>query len=291
MKTKRFLLATSGSTVDGRNIDADMLTEMAESYDPKTYAARLNIEHIRGFTGDGPFRAYGDVVALEAEEVTVNFNGEDETRMGLYGIFEVTDDAKKLNKASQKMYPSIEIEPDFGGKGFAYLMGCALTDSPASIATERLEFKRDIPGMLTLSADEKGAAQLLELAGEGDDGDGDTGGDFISRFGAMLESKLSKFTGAKPADDAKGGDAKKGDKPDDGNSQFSVADLQPLLTDMGQSFAAELKKATDAFREEQDQFSIKLKKLEGKLEGTPASEHTKRPAAAGSNGKFAKTDC
>ena len=43
MKTKRFLLATAGSTVDGRTIEPQQLTEMAKSYDPETYAARLNI--------------------------------------------------------------------------------------------------------------------------------------------------------------------------------------------------------------------------------------------------------
>jgi hypothetical protein len=51
MKTKAFLLATAGSTVDGRTItDAD-IDQMASSYDPKTYGARVNIEHIRGSAG------------------------------------------------------------------------------------------------------------------------------------------------------------------------------------------------------------------------------------------------
>jgi hypothetical protein len=36
MKTKPFLLATAGSTVDGRVIDEKMLKEMADSYEPKT---------------------------------------------------------------------------------------------------------------------------------------------------------------------------------------------------------------------------------------------------------------
>lgn len=56
-RTKPFLLATAGSTVDGRTIDDKMIAEMASSYDPKTYGARLNIEHIRGITGDKPFRS------------------------------------------------------------------------------------------------------------------------------------------------------------------------------------------------------------------------------------------
>jgi hypothetical protein len=77
MKTKPFLLATAGSTVDGRTIDDAMLQQIASSYDPKTYGARLNIEHIRGVTGE-PFRAYGDVVELSIGKSEVNFNGKKE---------------------------------------------------------------------------------------------------------------------------------------------------------------------------------------------------------------------
>lgn len=148
MKTKQFLLATAGSTVDGRNIDEAMIEQMASSYDPKTYGARLNIEHIRGISPEMPFRAYGDVLELSVGEVEVNFNGKKEKRKGLYGVFDVTDDAKTINEQGQKVYPSIEIEPNFAGKGFAYLMGCALTDSPAAIATDRLQFNRAVPGTI-----------------------------------------------------------------------------------------------------------------------------------------------
>lgn len=167
MKTKRFLLATSGATVDGRVIEAEHLRQMAQSYDPKVYSARLNIEHIRGISSEGPFRAYGDVLSLETEEVTVNFNGKPEQRTALYGVFDVTEEAQALNAAGQKLYPSIEIHPDFAGKGFAYLMGCALTDSPASIATERLQFTSQlsaaVPGIQRFSREEAGDAALLEF--------------------------------------------------------------------------------------------------------------------------------
>ena len=127
MKTKPFLLATAGSTVDSRTIDENDIKQMASSYDPKTYGARLNIEHIRGLGTEGPFRAYGDVLELSTGEVDVNFNGETEKRLGLFGTFDVTDDAKQLNDAGQKVYPSVEIHPNFGGKGYCYLMGVALT--------------------------------------------------------------------------------------------------------------------------------------------------------------------
>ncbi|HDR9512322.1 TPA: GPO family capsid scaffolding protein, partial [Burkholderia cepacia] len=67
-KTKFFCIATEGATTDGRKIDRAMLEQMASSYDPKTYGARINMEHIRGMYPDSAFRAYGDVIALKTEE-------------------------------------------------------------------------------------------------------------------------------------------------------------------------------------------------------------------------------
>ena len=81
--TKPFLLATAGSTVDGRTIEDKQLKELASSYDPKTYGARVNIEHIRGVSGSAPFIAYGDLLALTTGEVDVNFNGK--TRIDTIG--------------------------------------------------------------------------------------------------------------------------------------------------------------------------------------------------------------
>src|SRR3546814_4318259 len=140
LRTKPFLLANAGATVDGRTIEESWLKDIAETYDPKTYGARLNIEHIRGISGQAPFRSYGDVVEVSTAEVEVQIGGKTEKRLGLFGVFDVHEEAKQLNDAGQKVYSSIEVEPNFAGKGKAYLMGCALTDSPASIATERLKF-------------------------------------------------------------------------------------------------------------------------------------------------------
>ncbi|MXO73579.1 GPO family capsid scaffolding protein [Alteraurantiacibacter buctensis] len=270
MKTKPFLLATAGSTVDGRVIDEKMLQEMASSYDPKTYAARLNIEHIRGISGQAPFRAYGDVLELSTQEVEVNFNGTTEKRLGLYGVLDVTEEAKQLNAAGQKVYPSIEIEPNFGGKGFAYLMGAALTDSPASIATERLAFNRQLPGVINLSRGDEGQGKdptALEFAEAADDTAGKS-------FLTSLEGVLGKFFKQEPA-----------------TPPAKVEDLKPLFTDLAQAFATSIEGLRTEFRGEADAQALRLKALETKVEGTPDTKHTQRPQAAGANGKYAVTDC
>jgi hypothetical protein len=286
MKTKPFLLATAGSTVDGRVIDEATLREMASSYDPKTYAARLNIEHIRGISGDKPFRAYGDVVELSVAEVEVNFNGEKEKRLGLYGVFEVTEDAKALNEASQKVYPSIEILPNFGGKGFAYLAGCALTDSPAAIATDRLEFKRSLPGTICLARGDEGQGSepaLLEFAEAAGSADGEAGDKFLNKLFAGLENVFGKTTPkTDPKPEPKQGSA---DEP----AAFTAADLQPVLETFGKNIVGEITGQLQGFRQELDGLAVKVKEAEKVIETTPAGNYTARPTGKGAN--VAKTDC
>lgn len=279
MKTKPFLLATAGSTVDGRVIDEKMLEEMVSSYDPKVYGARLNIEHVRGISGDGPFRAYGDVLELSIGEVEVNFNGKTEKRKALYGVFDVNDDAKKLNEAGQKVYPSIEIEPNFGGKGFAYMMGCALTDSPASIATERLQFNRSLPGTLTVSAD---TAEPLEFA----DADVSQGGNaLLAGMAKLFDGFAAKFSKAEEKPEAKK------DDPPEGAAAFDFGALRPLFDEFGTTIATAINGLRTEFRAEADALAVKLKKVEETQERTPDHNYRQRPIANGNNGNYAKTDC
>lgn len=273
MKTKPFLLATAGSTVDGRTIDEKMLKEMASSYDPKTYGARLNIEHIRGISGDKPFRSYGDVLELSTAEVEVNFNGKKENRLALFGTFDVTDDAKALNDAGQKVYPSIEIEENFGGKGFAYLMGCALTDSPASIATDRLQFNRQMPGTIKLSRDE---SALLEFAGstESEAGDG-----LLAKFGAIVDNAFSKFM---PKADDKADDPKDPPAP-----AFDFAQVKPIFAEFTQTVASSIADLRTEMRSEIDGLAVQLKKLEQEREEAPDQNYHRRPKSDGNAGNYA----
>lgn len=148
MPTKFFRVATSGPTIDGREITADQINQMAESYDPAKYGARVWLEHYRGTLPDSPFKALGNVLALEARDVE---NG----KRGLFAQIEPLPDLKAINKAGQKIYTSIEITMDFAKSGAAYLSGLAVTDSPASIGTEALKFTaRDDSNKLFSKAEE-----------------------------------------------------------------------------------------------------------------------------------------
>ena len=284
MKTKPFLLATAGSTVDGRNIDEQMLEQMASSYDPKTYAARLNIEHIRGISGQAPFRAFGDVLELSVGETEVNFNGKKEKRKALFGTFDVTEEAKQLNEAGQKVYPSIEIEPNFAGKGFAYLMGCALTDSPASIATDRLQFARHLPGTIVLArgADGQPSEPLaLEFAESADSPAGDS---FLDKLGTMFDAFAAKLSGAPKVED------KPADKPADPTT-FDFTAIRPLFEQLGETFSTAIGELRGEMRTEIDELSVKLKSVETAIETTADPNHNRRPPATGPGGAYALTDC
>ena len=277
MKTKPFLLATAGSTVDGRSIDDKMIDEMASSYDPKTYGARLNIEHLRGISPDGPFKAYGDVVELSVGEIDVNFNGKTEKRKALYGVFDVTDDAKKMNDAGQKLYPSIEITSNFAGKDFAYLTGCALTDSPASIATEQMKFNRTMPGTITVNATE---AAALEFADE-DGNVTDEGKGFLKGLSGILDGFAAKWNGPKP-------DEKPEPKADNLSTGFNTDDLKQLFTAFGTQTQEALTAIAASNKADIDTLAGKFTALEAKIEGTPSKDHSTRPLANGQQENLSK---
>src|SRR3990167_4905433 len=125
--SKWFRVATAGATVDGRTISADHLKQMAKNFKRDVYGARVWLEHLRGTLPDSVFKALGDVIGLKTEEV--------DGKLRLFAQIEPLPDLVKMNKAGQKIYTSIEIEPKFADTGEAYLMGLAVTDSPASLGT------------------------------------------------------------------------------------------------------------------------------------------------------------
>ena len=126
LKTDFICIATSGYTVDGRQITAQELREMADSYDPEYYTANLWPEHRRWFN-------MGQVVEVKAEE---NEKGETE----LFAVIAPNQELIEQNREGQYLFTSIEIAPNFRNSGKAYLSGLGVTDSPASVGTTKLNF-------------------------------------------------------------------------------------------------------------------------------------------------------
>lgn len=135
-KTKKFRAAKSGPTIDGRNISPEELRQIAATYNPALYTARVFVEHLRGFSADGSFPACGDVLDVEARD--------EDGGVSLYATVEANQNLITFNAKDQKVFPSIEIVPNFAETGKAYLGGMGITDSPASLGTERISFSANV---------------------------------------------------------------------------------------------------------------------------------------------------
>ena len=124
------IIGVSGDTIDGREISAEQLTEMAEDYNPKVYGARINIEHGWWYWDDGDTGGLGDVIALKTEAWE-----QDPKKTALLAKFSVYPAMQNLWDAGRKIYTSMEIHSNFANTKRAYLTGLAITDTPASLGT------------------------------------------------------------------------------------------------------------------------------------------------------------
>lgn len=136
-----FCVAVEGATSDKRTIKRAWLEQAAKNFNPATYGARIWLEHFRSLLPDSPFKAYGDVLAVKTDEIDIN----GQKKLALFAQVEPTPELIALNKAKQKIYSSIEIDDSFADTGEAYIVGLAVTDSPASLGTDVLAFSAQKP--------------------------------------------------------------------------------------------------------------------------------------------------
>ncbi|EKJ7333666.1 GPO family capsid scaffolding protein [Klebsiella pneumoniae] len=134
---KKFKVMTSGTTVDGRNVTRAQLHAMAAAYNPAVYGARVNIEHYLSPFPDSVFSAMGDVVSLSAEDIN---EGPLAGEAHLFAEIEPAQRMKDMIADGKKIYSSIEMHPNFPLTKGPYLIGLAMTDTPASLGTDKLKF-------------------------------------------------------------------------------------------------------------------------------------------------------
>jgi hypothetical protein len=268
-KSKFFRIAVEGATVDGREISRQWLEEMAASYDPATYTARINCEHIAGYSPDRPFNAYGSVLSLKTEEVSLNINGKPGKRLALFAEIDANDQLVEINKAGQKLFTSCEIHPNFAGEGKAYLVGLAVTDSPASLGTEALKFATLSRPNIFTEASEIAAIELLAE----DDGNSDA----VNGAFASMKAFFDRFSAPQPPAQQEPA------KPANDNADFSK--LNEGLGLMAKSITAlseKMEADTGALRTD-------LTELKTKLASTEAPGFNRKPATGG--GAQIVTDC
>lgn len=126
-------VATSGMTADGREIFAQDLRDIAETYKPSFYTAVIWCDHERWPGSHGT--VYGVRLVEEGDDLQP---GE----VALEAQLKPNDQLLYLNDRGQKLFSSIEITPNFRGTGKAYLTGLGVTDEPASVGTQELYFSK-----------------------------------------------------------------------------------------------------------------------------------------------------
>lgn len=271
LKTKHFRIAVEGDTTDGRVIERDWLEQMAANYDPKKYTARLNCEHWRGMVPDGDFKAYGSVLALATEEVEI----DGEKKLALTAEIEPTADLIALNRKGQKVFTSMEVDTSFASSNEAYLVGLAITDSPASLGTEMLKFAAGQP---------ENPFTSRKLKPE-------------NLFSAGIEANMEIYDDASLLDRVKEMFKKNTDKQTDQNTDFTqaieavateVANLQQQFAELGTGDGKDHSKEIAQLTEQLNSTTQELTELKQKLGNTP--NFTQRPPASGGKDQ-AVTDC
>jgi hypothetical protein len=292
-RSKFFCIAVEGATCDGRTLDRNALQEMADSYDPKTYTARVNMEHIRGFSAEPPFNAYGDVVALETREVELQLGGKAEKKLGLFGQVDALDNLAAIQAKGQKLYSSIELNPNFAATGKAYLQGLAVTDSPASLGTQIMEFaagqvKDGNPSIFAERKVEKGNffSAAHEIAGFEFDSAASVETESSKLFAGLTKFFENFGTKTEEKEEPKTPPAEPVTPPTPANDNLTAL--------IGQGFAqitAAVEKQAEEIRADFSKLQADHNTLKASIENTEKPGSHRRPAATGGDANYARTDC
>ncbi|MBD1582790.1 GPO family capsid scaffolding protein [Pseudoalteromonas sp. S16_S37] len=145
LRTIPLAIAAVGLTVDGREITEKDINDIVETYSPKKYGARINIDHYADWSG-WKAEALSSVKlngGMLGDVIEVSTSKNEDGVQVLYAILAPNASFVLLNQADQHVYFSIERDRNFQGTGKTYLTGLAVTDYPASTYTSRAKFSRE----------------------------------------------------------------------------------------------------------------------------------------------------
>ncbi|MGP2501085.1 GPO family capsid scaffolding protein [Pantoea ananatis] len=280
-KAKRFRIGVEGATTDGRTIERSWLEQMAANYDPAVYTAVINMEHIKGYTPDSAFRRFGVVDALDTEEIS---DGLLKGKLGLYAVINPTDELVTMTGNMQKLFTSMEIRPEFADTGEAYLIGLAVTDDPASLGTEMLQFsasaganplanRKQHPDNLFTAATET-VIEFEDVAAEKPS--------LFSRVSALFSNKQK-------SDDARFSDVHRAVELVATEQQAFSQRIETALSEQASSLQAQLSAEAAAREQLQADFShlqAQLSREDGRQDFRPRT-----PGNGNSNSQDVRTDC
>ncbi|ELY5827312.1 GPO family capsid scaffolding protein [Cronobacter turicensis] len=279
--SKFFRIGVEGDTCDGRVISAGDIQEMAASFDPRVYGCRINLEHIKGLLPDSPFKRYGDVVELKAEKIDDDsaLNG----KWALFAKISPSDELIAMNEALQKVYTSMEIQPNFANTGKCYLVGLAVTDDPASLGTEYLQFcagSEKSPLARRKSSPENvfSAATLAELEFEDQP---------ETVFTALTDKVKAIFSRKQASDDARFKDVHEAVTTVTEHVQENLSATEQRIAAMENAFSALKQDVTSQTTQTSQAFTA----LKNSLDNTESFTQPRRTQATGGEGDSLSTNC
>lgn len=280
-KAKRFRIGVEGATTDGRTIERSWLEQMAANYDPAVYTAVINMEHIKGYTPDSAFRRFGVVDALDTEEIS---DGLLKGKLGLYAVINPTDELVTMTGNMQKLFTSMEIRPEFADTGEAYLIGLAVTDDPASLGTEMLQFSASA-GANPLANRKQHPDNLFTAATETEIEFEDVADEKPSLYSRVV----ALFSGKQKSDDARFSDVHRAVELVATEQQEFSLRIETALSEQASSLQAQLSAEAAAREQLQADFSqlqAQLSREDGRQDSRPRT-----PGNGNSNSQDVRTDC
>ena len=164
-----------------------------------------------------------------------------------------------INKAKQKLYTSLEIQPDFADSSQPYLVGLGVTDSPASLGTEALKFsasrKQQSANLFT---------SAVEVTLEFDEPQG-------TKLADAVKNLLSRFSNKSGTDAAQFADISE--------AVEALAGHVVTANDNYTGTLARLEKAETALQATQDELAA----FKAQMDAAPGNG-PRRPAATGNDG-------
>ncbi|QTS88888.1 GPO family capsid scaffolding protein [Ectopseudomonas khazarica] len=275
-RSKWFRVAVEGATTDKRKIERSWLEQAAKNFNQNTYGARVWLEHLRSVLPDSPFKAYGDITAVKTEEVDI----AGKKKLALFAQIEPTPELIAMNKAKQKIYTSIEIDDSFSDSGEAYIVGLAVTDSPASLGTEVLAFSAQKPDANPFKDRHYSETSMFSEAIETELTFEEIE-DTPSMF-AALRGKVSELLGKS--------------KEKEGMDAANFSELGALIEDLADHGAKQaeafnaMKTAHEKLQADHTKLASDFADLAKRLEKTPSQQYSQRPAVTGGDGSTL-TDC
>ncbi|HEY0208634.1 GPO family capsid scaffolding protein, partial [Acerihabitans sp.] len=175
-------------------------------------------------------------------------------------------------QSRQKIYTSMEVQPNFANSGKAYLVGLAITDDPASLGTEMLAFSASAQSN-PLAARKTAPENLFTAAVE-----------VALEFEEVTEPGLSLFTRVKTlltskqtTDDARLADVFKAVEAVAEHVQLTATEHDGKLSTLETTFTERLAVLEHAVVTDHNQVAA----LATKLTQTDSQYQTRRPLATG----------